>query len=167
MNPQTAHDLVLKTLRILSPEILLLATAMAMMTLAPFLRWPRRTWFLIAAGALAASFLVLLIVSGVETDLFAAVALNDALAFYGRIVVLLSGLVLLALAHEEPGDDRAGEFFGALLDHRRRGHAGHDRQRARLPLRRSRAGQHADVPAALPQPTDDSPPRNPQPSTST
>ena len=35
MNPQTAHEIVLQTLRILSPEILLLATAMAMMTLAP------------------------------------------------------------------------------------------------------------------------------------
>ncbi|MGC8641848.1 MAG: NADH-quinone oxidoreductase subunit N [Isosphaeraceae bacterium] len=115
MNPQTAYNLVLSTLRILSPEILLLATAMVMMTLSPFPRWPRRTWFLIACGALAASFLVLLMTTGVQTNLFAAVALNDALGFYGRVVLIASGLVLLALAHQEPGDERAGEFFGALL----------------------------------------------------
>ena len=30
-------------------------------------------------------------------------------------MVLLTGLILLALAHDEPSDDRAGEFFGALL----------------------------------------------------
>lgn len=115
MSPQTAYETVLSTIRVLSPEILLLLAALAMMTLAPFLRWPRRTWFLVSMGALAASFLVLLIISGVETPAFAAVALNDALSFYGRIVVLLSGLVLVALAHEEPGDEWAGEFFGSLL----------------------------------------------------
>ena len=30
-----------------------------------------------------------------------------------RLVLLLSGLILLALAHDQPADDRAGEFFGA------------------------------------------------------
>jgi NADH-quinone oxidoreductase subunit N len=30
-------------------------------------------------------------------------------------VVLLTGFILLALAHDEPSDDRAGEFFGSLL----------------------------------------------------
>jgi NADH-quinone oxidoreductase subunit N len=115
MNPQTAHDLVLRTLRVLSPEALLLATALTMMTLAPFLKWPRRTWFQIAVGALAAAWLALLASSDVETNIFAAVAINDALSFYGRLVALASGLVILALAHEEPTDHWAGEFFGALL----------------------------------------------------
>jgi NADH-quinone oxidoreductase subunit N len=41
--------------------------------------------------------------------------LNDDLSYYARIVLLLTGLILLALAHREPVDDRAGEFFGALL----------------------------------------------------
>ena len=47
--------------------------------------------------------------------MYAAVALNDSLSFYGRLMVVLTGLVLLALAHDEPQDDRAGEFFGAFL----------------------------------------------------
>ena len=50
---------------------------------------------------------------GRETDPDAAVALNDEL----RCTVRPSstrGLVL-ALAHKEPADERAGEFFGALL----------------------------------------------------
>jgi NADH-quinone oxidoreductase subunit N len=115
MNPQIAQETVQQTLRILIPEIILLVAAVAMMTSAPFVRWPRRTWCAIGAGALAAALLALLAVSGAQTDMYAAVALNDSLGFYGRLVVLLSGLVLLALAHEEPPDDRAGEFLGALL----------------------------------------------------
>ncbi len=87
----------------------------AMMTASPFCRWPRRTWCALAAGALAAALLALLAVAGLQTDIYASVALNDSLGFYGRLVVLLSGLVLLALAHDEPADDTAGEFFGALL----------------------------------------------------
>ena len=30
-------------------------------------------------------------------------------------MLLLTGLLLVALAHREPEDERAGEFFGALL----------------------------------------------------
>ena len=41
--------------------------------------------------------------------------MNDDLSFFARLVLLLAALVLLALAHREPADERAGEFFGALL----------------------------------------------------
>ena len=115
MTPQLAHEMVLQTLGILVPELILLVAGIALMTASPFLRLRRKTWCALAAGALVVSLLALLTISGVQTDLYAAVALNDALGFYGRLAVLLSGLVLLALAHEEPPDDRAGEFFGALL----------------------------------------------------
>ena len=115
MSPQIAYGTVQETIRILIPEILLLAAAVAMMTASPFVRWPRRTWAAIAAGALVAALVALWAISGQHTDMYASAALNDSLAFYGRLVVLLTGLVLLALAHEEPSDDRAGEFFGALL----------------------------------------------------
>ena len=102
-------------LRILIPEFLLLVAGVAMMTAAPFYRWPRRIWCTIAAGVLVASLLALLAVSEFQTEKYMAVALNDALGYYGRMVVLLSGLVLLAMAHEEPADETSGEFFGALL----------------------------------------------------
>ena len=115
MNPQTAYESVQQTLRILIPELIVLAAGVAMMTAAPFCRWPRRTWCALGAGALAAALLALLAVAGLQTDIYASVALNDSLGFYGRLVVLLSGLVLLALAHDEPADDTAGEFFGAFL----------------------------------------------------
>ena len=36
-------------------------------------------------------------------------------SFYGRLVLLLTGLILLALAHDQVDDARAAEFFGALL----------------------------------------------------
>ena len=115
MNPQIAYESVQQTLRILIPEFIVLAAGVAMMTAAPFFRWPRRTWCAIGAGALTAALLALLAVSGWQTDMYASVALNDSLGFYGRLVVLLSGLILLALAHDEPADDTAGEFFGAFL----------------------------------------------------
>ena len=50
-----------------------------------------------------------------EVDPYSAVALNDAFSFYGRLVFLLTGLILLALAHDQVDDDRAAEFFGSLL----------------------------------------------------
>lgn len=115
MSPQIAYGTVQETIRILIPEILLLAAAVAMMTASPFVRRPRRTWAAIAAGVMIAALVALLFLSRQQTDMYVSVALNDSLAFYGRLVVLLTGLVLLALAHEEPSDDRAGEFFGALL----------------------------------------------------
>ena len=93
MNPQVAYETVGQTLRVLVPEILIVAVSIAMMTLSPFLNWPRRHWCAISAGTL----------------------LNDALGFYGRLVLLLTGLVLLALGHDAPSDATAGEFFGALL----------------------------------------------------
>ena len=37
------------------------------------------------------------------------------MAFYGRLFLLLTGLILVGLSHQEPSDDRAGEFFGGLL----------------------------------------------------
>jgi len=64
MNPQSAYEAVQQTLRILIPEFIVLAAGVAMMTAAPFFRWPRRTWCAIGAGALTAALLALLAVSG-------------------------------------------------------------------------------------------------------
>jgi NADH-quinone oxidoreductase subunit N len=115
MTPEMALQTVEQTLYILTPEIILLLASIGMMTASPFVRLPRRTWCSIGAGAMGAALVALLLTSKLQTDMYAAVALNDSLGFYGRLVILLTGLVLLALAHEEPSDDRAGEFFGALL----------------------------------------------------
>jgi NADH-quinone oxidoreductase subunit N len=115
MNPQLALETVEQTLVILIPEILLLLAAIAIMTAAPFYRATCRTWCTLASGALAISLLALLVIAHQQTGLYSAAALNDALGFYGRLVFLLTGFIVLALAHDEPADDRAGEFFGALL----------------------------------------------------
>ena len=68
-----------------------------------------------AVAALLAALVALFWTSGQQTDMYASVALNDALSFWARLVLLLSGLIVLGLAHDEPADDRAGEFFGSLL----------------------------------------------------
>lgn len=115
MTLQLAYRTVQETLLVLSPEILLLAAAVVMMTAAPFLRVTRRGWAGASAVALVASLLALLASRDVHPDVYAGAALNDALSFYVRLFVLLTGLVLLGLAHREPADDRAAEFFGSFL----------------------------------------------------
>jgi NADH-quinone oxidoreductase subunit N len=115
MTPAISLDVFRQTALVLLPEFILLFAAMAIMTASAFVHRPRRYWCAIAASALLLAFLALLAVMGRETETFAAVALNDELSFYARIVLLLTGAVVLAMAHQEPADERAGEFFGALL----------------------------------------------------
>ena len=86
-----------------------------MMTASAFVSQPRRRWCRAAVWSLLAALVALLFVAGHETDMYSAVALNDALSFWARLVLLLTGLIVLGLAHDEPADDRAGEFFGSLL----------------------------------------------------
>ncbi len=115
MNPQSAIDIVRGSTLILLPELLLLLAAMAIMTASAFIKRPRRVWCACSAGALVLALLVLWTLKDSRTDPYSAVALNDALSYNSRIVLILMGLVLVSLAHAEPSDDRAGEFFGSLL----------------------------------------------------
>jgi NADH-quinone oxidoreductase subunit N len=111
----SAYDSTLRTMAILAPELILILAAIGMMTLSAFLNQPRRRWCRAAVWTVLASLAALFWVSGKETDMYASVALNDALSFWARLVLLLTGLIILGLAHDEPADDRAGEFFGSLL----------------------------------------------------
>ena len=99
--------------------------------------------------------------------MYASVALNDALSFWARLVLLLTGLIVLGLAHDEPSDERAGEFFGALADDQRGRHARRRRQRRGVPVRRAGAGEHPHLPAPLPVAAHARRPRKRRPSTST
>ncbi len=110
-----AYDSVLRTMAILAPELILLLAAIAMMTLSAFLNQPRRLWCRAAVWTVLAALAALFWASGKETEMYMSVALNDALSFWARLVLLLTGLIVLGLAHDEPADERAGEFFGALL----------------------------------------------------
>jgi NADH-quinone oxidoreductase subunit N len=115
MNPPSSLATFQQTALVLLPEFILLATAIVMMTASAFIRWRRQAWCAVSGAASLAALLALFNLGGRETELYSAVALNDSLSFYARIVLLLSGLVVIALAHDEPADDRAGEFFGSLL----------------------------------------------------
>jgi NADH-quinone oxidoreductase subunit N len=115
MDPSTALGDVQQTVLVLVPEFILLVSAMGIMTASAFISRPRRFWCAITGGALFVALLALFNSSGRQTGVYSAVALNDDFSFYGRLALLLVAFLLLALAHQEPGDDRAGEFFGALL----------------------------------------------------
>jgi len=113
--PTDSFEVTRRTLLILLPEFLILLTATVMMTAGAFVRLPRRTWCATAAGALIAALLALIALRHQTTDLYSAVALNDAFSGYARLGLLLSALILLAMAHDQVDDARAPEFFGALL----------------------------------------------------
>ena len=115
MNSAYSLSVVEQTALVLVPELILLATAIVMMTASAFVVRSKRSWSSTSAGAILAAILALFCLGRMRTDLYAAVALNDDLSFYARAVLLFSGLILLGLAHLEPSDERAGEFFGALL----------------------------------------------------
>ena len=115
MNPLSALSDFQQTALILIPEFILLFTATGIMTASVFISRPRRFWCAISAGATVLALVALYNLRDAQTGVYSAVALNDDLSFYARLVLLLFGLVLLALAHREPPDERAGEFFGALL----------------------------------------------------
>ncbi len=110
-----AYESVVRTMAILVPELILLLSAVGMMTLSAFLQQPRRRWCRASVWVLLAAIVALFWTSGKDTDMYASVALNDALSFWARLVLLLTGLIVMGLAHDEPSDERAGEFFGALL----------------------------------------------------
>ncbi|WP_337177452.1 NADH-quinone oxidoreductase subunit N [Paludisphaera sp.] len=115
MTPEYAYQTVQKTLYVLSPEILLLAAAIVMITASPFVRVARQRWCAIAAAALAGGILALIATRDVVPDAYAAVVVNDAMSFYVRLFVLLSGFIVLGIAHREPPEGRAAEFFGSFL----------------------------------------------------
>ncbi len=115
MNPISAIDVARQSFTILLPEILLLLTATAMMTAGSCVQLPRRAWCATAAVALGVAFLALIGLGERSPDIYSTVALNDAFSSYCRLILLFSGFIVLALAHDQVDDARAAEFFGALL----------------------------------------------------
>jgi NADH-quinone oxidoreductase subunit N len=113
LNP--ALSVTRQTLLILAPEGLILLAAVVMMTAGAFVRLPRRVWGIASVGTLVVALLELLALAGHHTDPYTAVALNDAFSFDARLFLLLTGFILLGLAHDQVDDTRAAEFFGSLL----------------------------------------------------
>jgi NADH-quinone oxidoreductase subunit N len=116
MTPSASvFETVSNTLWILTPELFLLAVASVMMTLCAFVTWPRAVWATIAGSALLACLPILLITSNVTLPDYAASILNDPLAFWSRLGLLGTGLILTILAADRIEHAKSGEFFGSLL----------------------------------------------------
>ncbi len=111
----TAIESARQTLVILVPEMLILFSAIAMMTAGAFVSLPRRVWSIMSAVTLLVAMLLLFGLRHQVTDLYGSVALNDAMSGYGRLLFVLTGLILLGMAHDQVDDARAPEFFGSLL----------------------------------------------------
>jgi NADH-quinone oxidoreductase subunit N len=108
-------EITRQTLLLLLPEFVILGTAMVMITIGAFVRVPRNAWSTIAAASLFGALVALFALGSLPTEIYAAVAINDALSWYARLVFLLSALVILGLAHDQVDDARAPEFFGSIL----------------------------------------------------
>ena len=104
-----------QTLLILLPEFLILVSATVMITAGAFVKRPRNFWSIASAATLLVSLLTLVLLRDQVTDPYGSVALNDAMSGYGRLVFLLTGFIVLAMAHDQVDDARAPEFFGSLL----------------------------------------------------
>jgi NADH-quinone oxidoreductase subunit N len=115
MNLPSALTVTRETMVVLIPELLLMIAAMGIITTSAFVKRPRHFWCAGSAIALVAALVALLAVENVSLDAYSAVVVNDDLAFFSRLLLIITGLIVVALAHEEPSDDRAGEFFGTLL----------------------------------------------------
>ena len=111
----TAIENARQSLLILLPEMLILLSAIVMMTLGAFVKLPRRNWAVLSAATLGLAMFLLVALRVQLTDPYASSALNDAFSGYGRLVFLLGGLLVLAMAHDQVDDARAPEFFGMLL----------------------------------------------------
>ncbi|GAC1342684.1 MAG: hypothetical protein NVSMB14_07210 [Isosphaeraceae bacterium] len=111
----TSFEVASRTLSILSPEIFLIVFATVMITLGAFFTVKRHIWSAASAVALVTALIVLCTMSQPTIDPYAFVALNDPLSLYARIAFLITGLIVLGLAHDQVDDSRAAEFFGSLL----------------------------------------------------
>ena len=107
---------VQKTALVLLPELILLASAIVMMTGSVFIERPRRFWCGLRRRCVACHFLALLSVGrDAHRSFMPRWRSTTICSFYARLVLLFSAGILLGLAHQEPSDEWAGEFFGCLL----------------------------------------------------
>lgn len=105
----------LATLTVLLPELILMLLAVGLITAGAFVAMPRRAATAAAALSLVAALIALAFTRGAPIDPYAAVSLNDALSYYGRGFLILTGLALVALSHDQVADERSPEYFGCLL----------------------------------------------------
>lgn len=105
----------LASLTALSPELVLMAAAVAIMTAGVFLPKSREFWAKASLAALIGSILAWFVTFGTATDDVAAVFLNDAFSVNVRFALLIVGLIVLGLMQDQVDDERAPEFFGSFL----------------------------------------------------
>src|SRR5690242_3325539 len=106
MLPPSSFEIARQTLLILLPELLVLLVATAMMTAGAFVRLPRRVWCAASVVTMLVALAILFGLRHQSIDVYSAVALNDAFSINSRLYLILAGLLLLAMAHDQVDDAR-------------------------------------------------------------
>lgn len=114
LNVET-YNATAASLKAMAPEIVLMAAAVAVMTAGAFLSRSCRFWARCCAGAFVASLVAWVLTYGVVPDEIAAVFVNDTFSVNVRFGLLIVGLIILGLLHDQVDAARAPEFFGSLL----------------------------------------------------
>lgn len=115
MPTNEAYQSTVSSLTAMSPELVLLAAAVAIMTFGAFFTKSRAFWARTTLAALVGSGLVLFLTSGTVTNEITGVFLNDVFSVNVRGALLLVSFILLGLLHDQVDDARSPEFFGSLL----------------------------------------------------
>jgi NADH-quinone oxidoreductase subunit N len=115
MTTSDSYQITLNSLKAMAPELVILAGAILVMTAGAFLKRSRLTWARLSAVTLIVSIMTLIFSMGAETDQLIGVFINDTFSVDVRFALLLFGLILLGILHNQVDHDRSPEYFGAIL----------------------------------------------------
>jgi len=115
MSQADLYQSTVNSLKAMSPEIILLLGAVAMMTAGAFLNRTRCFWAQASAAILGLATLALWFTGSTSTDEISSVFLTDTFSINVRLGLLLVSFILLAILQDQVDKARAPEFFGAFL----------------------------------------------------
>lgn len=115
MSQADFYQSTVNSLKAMSPEIILLLGAVAIMTAGAFLTRARLFWAQATGVVLGLSLVALWMTGSTPTDEITGVFINDAFSLNVRMGLLLVSFLVLGILQDQVDAARAPEYFGSLL----------------------------------------------------
>ncbi|MFM7591253.1 MAG: hypothetical protein ACKO85_05600 [Isosphaeraceae bacterium] len=115
MSQADFYQSTVNSLKAMSPEIILLLGAVAIMTAGAFLSRSRLFWAQATAVVLGLSLVALWLAGSTPTDEITGVFITDAFSINVRLGLLLASFLILGILQDQVDAARAPEYFGSLL----------------------------------------------------